>query len=39
MGIRARQGENPGQAIAAAHARLDWLRGTTSDYEIAIPAA
>lgn len=27
----------PGAAIAAAHARLDWMRGTTSDYEIAIP--
>lgn len=30
--------KTPGQAIAAAQARLDWLRGTTSDYEIAIPA-
>jgi transcriptional regulator with XRE-family HTH domain len=29
--------KTPGQAIAAAHARLDWMRGTTSDYEIAIP--
>ncbi|MGP1356767.1 helix-turn-helix domain-containing protein [Roseicyclus sp.] len=29
--------KTPGQAIAAAHARLEWLRGTTSDYEIAIP--
>ncbi|MCU4654018.1 helix-turn-helix transcriptional regulator [Roseibacterium sp. SDUM158016] len=29
--------KTPGQAIAAAHARLDWLRGTTSDYEIAFP--
>jgi transcriptional regulator with XRE-family HTH domain len=27
----------PDRAIAAAHARLDWLRGTTSDYEIAFP--
>jgi transcriptional regulator with XRE-family HTH domain len=27
----------PDRAIAAAHARLDWLRSTTSDYEIAIP--
>jgi transcriptional regulator with XRE-family HTH domain len=30
--------KTPGQAIAAAHARLEWMRGTTSDYEIAIPA-
>jgi lambda repressor-like predicted transcriptional regulator len=29
--------KTPGQAIAAAHARLEWMRGTTSDYEIAIP--
>jgi transcriptional regulator with XRE-family HTH domain len=36
MGIPARQGEDPGQAIAAAHARLEWLRGSTSDYEIAV---
>ena len=28
--------KTPGQAIAAAHARLEWMRGTTSDYEIAI---
>lgn len=28
--------KTPGQAIAAAHARFDWLRGTTSDYEIAV---
>jgi transcriptional regulator with XRE-family HTH domain len=28
--------KTPGQAIAAAHARLDWLRGSTSDYEIAV---
>jgi transcriptional regulator with XRE-family HTH domain len=27
----------PDRAIAAAHARLEWLRSTTSDYEIAIP--
>jgi transcriptional regulator with XRE-family HTH domain len=27
--------KTPGQAIAAAHARLDWMRSTTSDYEIA----
>lgn len=27
----------PDRAIAAAHARLDWLRSTSSDYEIAIP--
>ncbi|MFW5655360.1 MAG: helix-turn-helix domain-containing protein [Roseicyclus sp.] len=29
--------KSPDRAIAAAHARLDWLRSTTSDYEIAIP--
>lgn len=29
--------KTPGQAIAVAHARLEWMRGTTSDYEIAIP--
>jgi transcriptional regulator with XRE-family HTH domain len=29
--------KTPDRAIAAAHARLDWLRSTTSDYEIAIP--
>ncbi|MDG4648600.1 helix-turn-helix transcriptional regulator [Roseibacterium sp. SDUM158017] len=29
--------KTPGQAIAAAHARLEWMRGTTSDYEIAVP--
>jgi transcriptional regulator with XRE-family HTH domain len=29
--------KTPGQAIAAAHARFDWLRSTTSDYEIAVP--
>jgi transcriptional regulator with XRE-family HTH domain len=29
--------KTPGQAIAAAHARFDWLRSTTSDYEIAFP--
>jgi hypothetical protein len=33
------QAKTPGQAIAAAHARLDWLRGSTSDYEIAVSAA
>jgi transcriptional regulator with XRE-family HTH domain len=29
--------KTPGQAIAAAHARLEWLRGSSSDYEIALP--
>jgi transcriptional regulator with XRE-family HTH domain len=29
--------KSPDRAIAAAHARLEWLRSTTSDYEIAIP--
>ncbi|WP_071673577.1 helix-turn-helix domain-containing protein [Nioella nitratireducens] len=27
----------PGQAIAAAEARLDWMRSTECDYEIALP--
>ena len=27
----------PGQAIAAAEARLDWMRASESDYEIALP--
>jgi len=29
--------KTPDRAIAAAHARMDWMRGTTSDYEIALP--
>ena len=28
---------SPGQAIAAASARYDWMRGTECDYEIAMP--
>lgn len=28
---------SPGQAIAAAEARLDWMRASDSDYEIALP--
>jgi transcriptional regulator with XRE-family HTH domain len=28
---------SPGQAIAAAEARLDWMRASESDYEIALP--
>lgn len=28
---------SPGQAIAAASARLDWMRASESDYEIALP--
>lgn len=29
--------KTPKEAIAAAHARLDWMRSTSSDYEIALP--
>lgn len=29
--------QSPGTAIAAAEARLDWMRGMQSDYEIAVP--
>ncbi|MEM1273383.1 MAG: helix-turn-helix transcriptional regulator [Pseudomonadota bacterium] len=29
--------QSPGRAIEVAEARLEWMRATTSDYEIAIP--
>lgn len=34
---RATFNQSPGQAIAVAETRLEWMRSTTSDYEIAIP--
>jgi len=33
----ATMNRSPGQAIAAAEARLDWMRASESDYEIALP--
>ena len=37
VGICARSGRAPDEAIQAAEAWLDWMRGTQSDYEIALP--
>jgi len=34
---RATYNQTPGRAIEVAEARLDWMRSSTSDYEIAIP--
>ncbi|MEM9318405.1 MAG: helix-turn-helix transcriptional regulator [Pseudomonadota bacterium] len=34
---RAAFNQSPDQAIAVAEARLDWMRSSTSDYEIAVP--
>lgn len=33
----ATMNRSPGQAIAVAEARLDWMRASESDYEIALP--
>ena len=34
---RATYNQSPGQAIERAEAQMDWMRRSTSDYEIAIP--
>ena len=34
---RATYNQSPGQAIEIAEARLEWMRASTSDYEIAVP--